>query len=126
MQVNKSNSEIALKFDNKEFHWKQSESLLTRLEAEGVVKLIFPLHGTLILILFMFIFSNYYCMPAKTSVADEIKRKQLLRNWALNWLEFTWQPIDEIYSYFGTKVELCPVQLIRTIFNLCSILSKAR
>jgi hypothetical protein len=56
MQVNKTNSEIALKFDGKEFHWKQSESLLTRLEAEGVVKRIFPLHGTLILILFMFIF----------------------------------------------------------------------
>lgn len=77
--VNKTNSEIVLKFDDKEFHWKQSESLLTRLEAEGVVKLVFPLH-------------------------DEIKRKQLLRNWALNWLEFTWQPIDEIYSYFGTKI----------------------
>ncbi|PWZ32488.1 Anoctamin-like protein [Zea mays] len=77
--VNKTNSEIALKFDGKEFHWKQSESLLTMLEAEGVVKRIFPLH-------------------------DEIKRKQLLRNWALNWLDFTWQPIDEIYSYFGTKI----------------------
>ncbi|ONM38868.1 Anoctamin-like protein [Zea mays] len=77
--VNKTNSEIAIKFDGKEFHWKQSESLLTMLEAEGVVKRIFPLH-------------------------DEIKRKQLLRNWALNWLDFTWQPIDEIYSYFGTKI----------------------
>ncbi|AQK97734.1 anoctamin-like protein Os01g0706700 [Zea mays] len=77
--VNKTNSEVVLKFDDKEFHWKQSESLLTRLEAEGVVKLVFPLH-------------------------DEIKRKQLLRNWALNWLDFTWQPIDEIYSYFGTKI----------------------
>lgn len=56
LQVNKTNSEIVLKFDDKEFHWKQSESLLTRLEAEGVVKLVFPLHGTLILILFMLIF----------------------------------------------------------------------
>lgn len=56
MQVNKTDSEIALKFDNKEFHWKQSESLLTRLEAEGVVKLVFPLHGTLILILFVLIY----------------------------------------------------------------------
>ncbi|ONM38865.1 Anoctamin-like protein [Zea mays] len=62
--VNKTNSEIAIKFDGKEFHWKQT----------------------------------------KTFVADEIKRKQLLRNWALNWLDFTWQPIDEIYSYFGTKI----------------------
>ncbi|CAL4974473.1 unnamed protein product [Urochloa decumbens] len=77
--VNRTNSEITLKFDDKEFHWKENESLLTRLESEGVVKQVFPLH-------------------------DEIKRKQLLRNWALNWLDFTWQPIDEIYSYFGTKI----------------------
>ncbi|GJM93398.1 hypothetical protein PR202_ga09951 [Eleusine coracana subsp. coracana] len=77
--VNKTDSQITLKFDEKEFHWNPSEPLLTRLEAEGVVKLVFPLH-------------------------DEIRRKQLLRNWALNWLDFTWQPIDEIYSYFGTKL----------------------
>uniref|UniRef100_A0A0D9V4Q6 Anoctamin transmembrane domain-containing protein n=1 Tax=Leersia perrieri TaxID=77586 RepID=A0A0D9V4Q6_9ORYZ len=79
--VNKTNSDIILKFDDKEFHWAQNESLLRRLEDEGVVKLVFPLH-------------------------DEIKRKQLLRNWALNWLDFTWQPIDEIYSYFGTKIAI--------------------
>nr|CAB3478073.1 unnamed protein product [Digitaria exilis] len=36
--VNKTNSEITLKFDDKEFHWKENESLLTRLESEGVVK----------------------------------------------------------------------------------------
>ncbi|KAM3331758.1 hypothetical protein ACQJBY_027586 [Aegilops geniculata] len=77
--VNKTNSEISLKFDDKEFYWKQNESLLRRLEDEGVVKLVFPLH-------------------------EEIKRKQLLRNWALNWHDFTWQPIDEVYSYFGTKI----------------------
>ncbi|KAM0911250.1 hypothetical protein ACQ4PT_013626 [Festuca glaucescens] len=77
--VNKMDSEISLKFDDKEFHWKQNESLLRRLEDEGVVKLVFPLH-------------------------DEVKRKQLLRNWALNWHDFTWQPIDEVYSYFGTKI----------------------
>lgn len=58
MQVNNTNSEITLQFDDKEFHWKQNESLLTRLEAEGVVKLVFPLHGTLILILFMLIFAK--------------------------------------------------------------------
>ncbi|XP_006644585.1 anoctamin-like protein Os01g0706700 [Oryza brachyantha] len=79
--VNKSNSDILLKFDDKEFHWNQNESLLTRLEDEGVVKLVFPLH-------------------------DEVKRKKLLRNWALNWLDFTWQPMDEIYSYFGTKIAI--------------------
>jgi hypothetical protein len=39
------NSEISLKFDDKEFSWKQNESLLRRLEDEGVVKLVFPLHG---------------------------------------------------------------------------------
>ncbi|KAI3850756.1 hypothetical protein MKW98_030816 [Papaver atlanticum] len=77
--VNKTDSVIALRFDNKEFSWKLGESLLKRLETEGVVKHVFPLH-------------------------DEIRRKQLLRTWALNWLDFTWQPIDEIYSYFGTKV----------------------
>ncbi|KAL5227124.1 hypothetical protein ABZP36_015389 [Zizania latifolia] len=79
--MNKTNSIIILKFDDKEFHWSQNESLLSRLEDEGVVKLVFPLH-------------------------DEIKRKQLLRNWALNWHDFTLQPIDEIYSYFGTKIAI--------------------
>uniref|UniRef100_A0A0E0JN10 Anoctamin transmembrane domain-containing protein n=1 Tax=Oryza punctata TaxID=4537 RepID=A0A0E0JN10_ORYPU len=79
--VNKTNSDVILKFDDKEFHWTQNESLLTRLEDEGIVKLVFPLH-------------------------DEIKRKQLLRNWALKWFDFTWQPIDEIYSYFGTKIAI--------------------
>lgn len=77
--VNKRNSAVCLKFDGKEFHWELGESLLKRLEAEGIVKQVFPLH-------------------------DEIKRKQLLRNWALNWWDFTSQPIDDIYSYFGTKV----------------------
>ncbi|KAI3979524.1 hypothetical protein MKX01_001716 [Papaver californicum] len=77
--VNKTDSGVALRFDNKEFSWKPGESLLKRLETESVVKHVFPLH-------------------------DEIRRKQLLRTWALNWLDFTWQPIDEIYSYFGTKV----------------------
>uniref|UniRef100_A0ACD5VIR8 Uncharacterized protein n=1 Tax=Avena sativa TaxID=4498 RepID=A0ACD5VIR8_AVESA len=77
--VNKTDSKISLKFDHKEFDWKQNESLLRRLEDEGVVKLVFPLH-------------------------DEVKRKQLLRSWALNWHDFTWQPIDEVYSYFGTKI----------------------
>lgn len=31
-------------------------------------------------------------------------RKKLLGNWALNWWDFTGQPIDEVYSYFGAKV----------------------
>ncbi|KAI3853383.1 hypothetical protein MKX03_026391, partial [Papaver bracteatum] len=78
--VNKTDSDIAPRFDNKEFCWKPGESLLKRLETEGVVKHVFPLHGMLIFF------------------------SQLLRTWALNWLDFTWQPIDEVYSYFGTKV----------------------
>ncbi|KAI8538794.1 hypothetical protein RHMOL_Rhmol09G0131400 [Rhododendron molle] len=36
---------------------------------------------------------------------DETKRKQLLRTWAFNCWDFTRQPIDEIYAYFGTKVK---------------------
>ncbi|KAJ3694971.1 hypothetical protein LUZ60_000348 [Juncus effusus] len=78
--VNKTDADIELKFDeSKEFLYEKNESLLEKLEAEGIVKQVFPLH-------------------------DEAKRKQLLRKWALNWLDFTWQPIDEIYSYFGTKI----------------------
>ncbi|XVE51980.1 hypothetical protein DITRI_Ditri02bG0083100 [Diplodiscus trichospermus] len=77
--VNKKNSGLTLKFDDKEIQWEAGESLLLRLEIEGIVKQVFPLH-------------------------DEIKRKKLLRSWALNWWNFTNQPIDEIYAYFGTKI----------------------
>ncbi|XP_059640656.1 anoctamin-like protein At1g73020 [Cornus florida] len=77
--VNKSQSVITLNFDGKKFHWKIGESILQKLESEGIVKQVFPLH-------------------------DELTRKQLLRNWALNWRDITMQPIDEIYSYFGTKI----------------------
>ncbi|KAK6125134.1 hypothetical protein DH2020_041147 [Rehmannia glutinosa] len=35
---------------------------------------------------------------------DEKKRKQLLRSWAMNWLDFTSQPIDDICSYYGIKI----------------------
>jgi anoctamin-10 len=48
MQMNKTDSPITLIFDEKEFHWNKNEPLLSRLEAEGVVKLVFPLHGTLL------------------------------------------------------------------------------
>ncbi|KAM7476033.1 hypothetical protein LguiB_023276 [Lonicera macranthoides] len=77
--VNKDETIISLKCDHKEVHWEVGEPLLRKLEAEGIVKEVFPLH-------------------------DEIKRKKLLRSWALNWWDFTNQPIDEIYSYFGMKV----------------------
>ena len=36
---------------------------------------------------------------------DELNRKELLKTWALNWWNFTNQPIDQIYSYFGAKVD---------------------
>lgn len=31
--------------DGKEFLWYPNESLLKRMESEGIIKLIFPLHG---------------------------------------------------------------------------------
>ncbi|KAG9455577.1 hypothetical protein H6P81_000085 [Aristolochia fimbriata] len=77
--VNRTQSPITLRYDGKAFEWKSGESLLKKLETKGIVKRVFPLH-------------------------DEAKRKWLLRNWALNWLDFSWQPIDEVYSYYGTKI----------------------
>ena len=47
---------------------------------------------------------NLTLMKMILSLIDEIKRKNLIHNWALQWRDFTNQPIDEIYSYFGTKV----------------------
>ena len=47
LQVNKRNSAVTLKFDDKEFHWELGKSLLQMLEAEGIVKRVFPLHGML-------------------------------------------------------------------------------
>lgn len=76
--INKSGSKITLTFDGKDIKWEVGESLLRRLEAEGIVKQVFPLH-------------------------DEANRKKLLRNWALKFKDLTSQPIDEIYSYFGVK-----------------------
>lgn len=103
--MNKSDSTITLKFECKEFQWESGKSLLQMLELMGFVKEVFPLHGMLASI-FHKITSTY----ARTmtilefSFIDEIKRKQLLRSWALNCWDFTRQPIDEIYAYFGTKV----------------------
>lgn len=82
--------------------------MLKRLETEGVVKHVFPSHGMLIISLFLLllIYLVWHLKNGEVFCVDEIRRKQLLRTWALNWLDFTWQPIDEIYSYFGTKVKL--------------------
>ncbi|KAJ1420271.1 Anoctamin [Sesbania bispinosa] len=79
--VNNSKSAITLKFDGKEFHWEVGENLIQKLESENIVKQVFPLH-------------------------DERKRKKLLRSWALHWWDFTHQPIDEIYSYYGAKIAI--------------------
>ncbi|KAG8380058.1 hypothetical protein BUALT_Bualt07G0154000 [Buddleja alternifolia] len=74
--VNTEKSVLKLKSDRTEVDWKPGESLLRKLESVGIVKEVFPLH-------------------------DEKKRKQLLRSWAMN---FTSQPIDDICSYYGTKI----------------------
>lgn len=79
--VNKSESAKALKYDSKKIYWQPWEPLLQRLEKEGILKQVFPLH-------------------------DERKRKEMLRCWALNWWDFTRQPIDDIYQYFGTKIAI--------------------
>ncbi|KAK4481997.1 hypothetical protein RD792_012913 [Penstemon davidsonii] len=78
--VNTKKSVIELKADNTVVDWKPGESLLQKMESVGIVKEVFPLH-------------------------DEKKRKQLLRSWAMNWLDFTSQPIDDICSYYGMKGE---------------------
>lgn len=40
-------SMIKLKSDNKEIHWEMGESLVKKLEAEGIIKQVFPLNGML-------------------------------------------------------------------------------
>ncbi|GLU14381.1 hypothetical protein SLE2022_309560 [Rubroshorea leprosula] len=77
--INRSKSDINLTFDGKEIQWEAGKSLLHKLESEGIVKQVFPLH-------------------------DEKKRKNLLRSWALKLKDCTNQPIDDIYSYFGVKI----------------------
>ncbi|KAF9616997.1 hypothetical protein IFM89_033067 [Coptis chinensis] len=57
--VNKTESVVTLMYNNKVINWKPGESLVKKLESEGIVKKVFPLH-------------------------DETKRKQLMRTWALN------------------------------------------
>lgn len=79
--VNKSKSVVPMQYDGKKFYWQPWEPLLCRLETEGILSQVFPLH-------------------------DERKRKNMLRSWALNWLDFTQQPIDDIYLYFGTKIAM--------------------
>ncbi|MCH92062.1 anoctamin-like protein, partial [Trifolium medium] len=79
--VNNSKSAITLQFDGKEIFWEIGENLIQKLESENIVKQIFPLH-------------------------DEKTRKKLLKTWAFHWWDFTDQPIDEIYSYYGAKIAI--------------------
>lgn len=46
--MNRTNTELTLKFDDKEFLYERNESLLGKMEAVGIVKQVFPLHGILI------------------------------------------------------------------------------
>ncbi|KAM4110992.1 hypothetical protein ACJW30_05G033900 [Castanea mollissima] len=79
--VNKSKSAVTLKYDGQELCWGVDENLVQKLKSVDFIKQVFPLH-------------------------DEMKRKKLLKNWALNWWDITDQPIDEIYSYFGAKIAI--------------------
>ncbi|CAO2813180.1 unnamed protein product [Amaranthus hypochondriacus] len=79
--VNRSKLAIPLKYGSKKFYWEPWEPLLRKLEMEGILKQVFPLH-------------------------DEQKKKAMLRSWALNFCDFTSQPIDDIYLYFGTKIAI--------------------
>lgn len=108
IQVNCYGHDVTLKVDGRELCWAAGESLVTRLESEGVIKQMFPLHGMLFHIAWV-----TSCLDSKYGLTfslkthlfvDELKRKELLRTWALNWRNFTNQPIDQIYSYFGAKV----------------------
>ncbi|CAM8999360.1 unnamed protein product [Rhodiola kirilowii] len=40
----------------------------------------------------------------KPTQLDEYMRKELLKNWAMKWGDFTQQPVDDIQSYFGTQI----------------------
>lgn len=44
-QINKSQSGIPLKHHGRIINWEGGESLLRKLESEGIVKDVFPLHG---------------------------------------------------------------------------------
>lgn len=81
--VNPTDKDVVLRIsgETKELIWKPGESLLSKLMSTKVIKDVLILH-------------------------EENKRKELLHNWALKWGDFTSQPIDSIYSYFGPKVAI--------------------
>ncbi|XP_010690081.2 anoctamin-like protein At1g73020 [Beta vulgaris subsp. vulgaris] len=79
--VNRSKLAVPLKYGSKKFYWELWEPLLQRLETEGILKEVFPLH-------------------------DEQKKKEMVSSWAFNIWDVTRQPIDDIYLYFGTKIAI--------------------
>lgn len=50
-QVNNTDSDLTLRFGGKELQYRRNESLLKMMEAEGIVKQVFPTHGRLLCIL---------------------------------------------------------------------------
>lgn len=127
-------SDITLEFDDKEIHWQVGESLVRRLELEGFVKEVFPLHGmvTCFSLPYHWIHLSWASEWNEYSFLDEATRKKLLKRWALSYGDFTRQPIDEIYSYYGIKVIfkkvnthfiilLFPSLTINWVFYACQI-----
>jgi len=50
MQVNRTEADLTLWYDGKMVQFQRNESLLRRMETEGIVKQVFAMHGTLIYI----------------------------------------------------------------------------
>lgn len=48
LQVQRTESMMTLSFNGKQFQWGAGQSLLGRMESEGIVKQVFPLHGMLL------------------------------------------------------------------------------
>lgn len=113
IQKNKGDLDVTLNYDGRKYQWEVGECLLQKLESVGIIKQVFPLHGMLPIRKMMcgsglnlrILLLSKICL-----FIDEIKRKKLLHTWALQWWDITNQPIDEVYSYFGTKVSLLSLE----------------
>eukprot|EP00250_Pteridium_aquilinum_P007824 c17468_g1_i1 orf=165-2180(+) len=81
--VNSTGQDVAFRIpgETKKLTWQPGESLLSKLMAAKVIKDVLILH-------------------------EDKKRKELLHNWAFKWGDFTSQPVDSIYLYFGPKVAI--------------------
>lgn len=47
LQVNDTQADLTLWFDGEEVQFRRDESLLNMMEKEGIVKQVFPMHGTI-------------------------------------------------------------------------------